>query len=908
MKLLKRITAAVAILAMVLLAVRPSVIDAPSAVVRPTAATPSTNTETETTRPTAMSLLMNEAGETAEPMMPQEVPIVHEAETETVTVTAESKAETELCVTPSAVGSLFPDTMAGCLSQAYDVEAIGEFEAATLSFPLPLNTGYTEPTVYYFSEREQTLTPLETAVVGQTATATVTEEATYILLDRVVYEGSWMWEEEWGLSDVYDTAEVVFVTDDSGSMRKTDPANRRLAFAADCIERLPQNSRVGVVRFASRAQILTPALTEPAEAATYFCDTYFRSDGGTSMFTAIRSGLSLYTDSPHTQKVMIVLTDGLSVDTFDYDAIVRTIAERGVRVFMIGYDEIPHYTSKTPEAFTADVGGTYYSAADPSAMEASYVDVSRRIDLSLDTDGDTIPDYYEDHNVAFNGLHVPLDKTKTDTDEDGIPDNQEVSVTLVYNEDGSKAYVKGVLLSDPTAVDGDGDGTPDAEDSAPFDNAFSGTLTSKYSTGNVAFRVDFSRFLGDNTVYDPMIGKLSSVLSAVAYEDGGLSVSDTDGTRKLTTYSVADVMSYFGMANAENTHLNELYDDNHISEVTISHRNLVADGEVKTLLAVVVRGTNGTIEEWSSNFDIGDLSKDTSDDDWVNVNRHKGFDVTATRIRRVLSAYIEAHRLHPASITYWVTGHSRGAAVANILGADLEREGKRTFVYTFAAPATTLDADTASYRTIFNIINEDDFVPCLPIESWGYHRYGRSTQNVSVDASYEKAWEKFTGISSYKTGANNMDARVQTIGKILAEGSDPRVDCYRYTCSCHGDGTNDTITITNNGMSEESREKAIAKIPQNALSVCTITRYEGGLISGWDFDVCQTPAYFMQLMAAFMAKEIDAYRFAVELNIADRYENAKSAIVGVGLQGAEHPHYAETYYFLTDYVTAEQFE
>ena len=47
-----------------------------------------------------------------------------------------------------------------------------------------------------------------------------------------------------------------------------------------------------------------------------------------------------------------------------------------------------------------------------------------------------------------------------------------------------------------------------------------------------------------------------------------------------------------------------------------------------------------------------------------------------------------------------------------------------------------------------------------------------------------------------------------------------------------------------------------------------------------------------------MAKKIDAYRFGVELNIADRYEAAKSGIVRSGLGGLEHPHYTESYYFL----------
>ncbi|MBR5134708.1 MAG: VWA domain-containing protein [Clostridia bacterium] len=828
---------------------------------------------------------------------------------ETVTATAVTGEgdEMPLDVSPSAVDALFPSTMAGYLSGAYDVRLDNGVETGTLTFEGTLTADAVSPTVYYFSNTDQTLVPIETVLEDGVASATVDRAGTYILLDRALYEASLTWEDEWGLSEVYDRAEVVFVMDDSGSMRQTDAADQRLTLAASLMARLPENSRVGVVRFASAAECLTPSLVDVPTAAAFMTHTYFHSDGGTAMFTAVETALTLYSDAAYTQKVMVVLTDGLSVDTFAYASLTASIVAKGIAVHMIGYDEIPAYATVTPQTFANDVDGTYYHAADADELALVYREIGKQIDLSVDSDGDTIPDYYEDHLVAFSGVRIALDKTKADTDGDGIPDNEEVSVTLVYSEDGTKVYVKGVLLSDPTVSDTDGDGIPDGEDAAPYNNTFTGVLTSEYSSNNVSFTVDFSDFFGDNTRYNADISELSSLFSAVAYEKSGMTISDSLGKRTVNAKTVSAMMAYFGMSGTKNYVLADDYDDMHVSEVTVGYRNIVKNGELQTLLCVVVRGTNDTIEEWSSNFDIGDLAADTEDDDWTNTMHHKGFDIPATRIKRFLAAYIAEQNLYVDSLTYWVTGHSRGAAIANLIGADLEREGKRAFTYTFATPSNTLATDAASYRTIFNIINEDDFVPRLPVASWGYTRYGRSTSGISVKTSYETQWESFTGISSYKCGVNNMDARVETIGKILTNGADPRIDAYRYTCDCHGDATNDTITIRNNGMSQDSREKAIAKIPQNALPVCKITRYDGGLISGWDFEVCQTPSYFMQLVAAYMAGEIGAYRFAVELNIADRYENAKTALVEVGLEGAAHPHYAETYYLLAYYVTASDF-
>ena len=102
--------------------------------------------------------------------------------------------------------------------------------------------------------------------------------------------------------------------------------------------------------------------------------------------------------------------------------------------------------------------------------------------------------------------------------------------------------------------------------------------------------------------------------------------------------------------------------------------------------------------------------------------------------------------------------------------------------------------------------------------------------------------------------------------------------------------------------------RALAKIPDNALPYCKIEKDQGGFLGGWDYHMCQTPAYFMQLLAANMAKVIGKYRFVVELNIADRYEKAKTAIAAAALSGIDHPHYTETYYVLTTGVQAGAFK
>ena len=110
-------------------------------------------------------------------------------------------------------------------------------------------------------------------------------------------------------------------------------------------------------------------------------------------------------------------------------------------------------------------------------------------------------------------------------------------------------------------------------------------------------------------------------------------------------------------------------------------------------------------------------------------------------------------------VKLWMGGYSRGAAVANLLAARLNKElsglaREDVFVYTFATPVALGPQDYPNLQqdydnnhnadgtlkeswgesNIFNIVSSGDIVPCLMPEEWGYHRNGNdrflpSTQN-----------------------------------------------------------------------------------------------------------------------------------------------------------------------------------
>lgn len=57
-------------------------------------------------------------------------------------------------------------------------------------------------------------------------------------------------------------------------------------------------------------------------------------------------------------------------------------------------------------------------------------------------------------------------------------------------------------------------------------------------------------------------------------------------------------------------------------------------------------------------------------EDWKIKENHMGFDIAATRVIKLLDEYLKTESLdNSATQTLWITGHSRGAGIANIVGA-----------------------------------------------------------------------------------------------------------------------------------------------------------------------------------------------------------------------------------------------
>ncbi len=197
------------------------------------------------------------------------------------------------------------------------------------------------------------------------------------------------------------------------------------------------------------------------------------------------------------------------------------------------------------------------------------------------------------------------------------------------------------------------------------------------------------------------LAKLGIVLANAAYDES----------------KIAELYQKMGFSCATyNYEKRETYDDNDFVGYALGYKEIAGN----RVFLVSIRGTHSDCD-WFSNFNLG-----TGD-------AHQGFHLAAGKLMNDLEEYLALYSASDSSkhnIIYF-TGHSRGAAVANILaqwfssGEYDNFNEKNVFAYTFATPNVRRGADK-SLKNIYNYINPGDKVPAMPLSEWGFERNGQT--------------------------------------------------------------------------------------------------------------------------------------------------------------------------------------
>ncbi len=194
-----------------------------------------------------------------------------------------------------------------------------------------------------------------------------------------------------------------------------------------------------------------------------------------------------------------------------------------------------------------------------------------------------------------------------------------------------------------------------------------------------------------------------------------------------TETDTAQQMNALGMDVIVQKNYNKpVSDHSHTSGFTMGAGQLPVRGEQRNAVIITIRGTSDG--EWYSNFDFAGVS---GGDCTVAENFYAASEDIYAYVKPELDA-IE----NPVII---VTGYSRGAACANLMGLMLNEDFpmEDVYVYTFATP-NTIRGEVDNDGNIFNIVNMNDMITHMPPQAYGFSRAGtdielRDPEYVNTD-------------------------------------------------------------------------------------------------------------------------------------------------------------------------------
>ena len=496
------------------------------------------------------------------------------------------------------------------------------------------------------------------------------------------------------------------------------------------------------------------------------------------------------------------------------------------------------------------------------------------------------------------------------------------------------------INSHPTSADGDSDGIIDIKDVSPLSNKqnvkYSQNLykdnSSKF-TYDQQFNMNFTWLFEDCTKYNRNLALALIIYAGLAYHttyvygpflDNNTPVSDsvskTDGEYYYAMeYSdgemliLPQVMELYGFEKNSIETINlrnckddkdNYYNDNHYIQFDIGKKDIsqynknAATNTPRNVVGIFVRGTHGT-PEWYSNFDIGNTDEFHKNTDWRTKENHMGFDIAAVRAKKEIDTYLSSHDLNKDNTVIWLAGHSRGAAVSGIIATYLIADGYKVFAYNFATPNQVEVADSSKIKFVecpgvFNIINADDLVPCLPLEGWNFVKYGENIYHESLSENQRKEWAKkdIYAVDNIIYDIDLKHAEYDNAPKALKF----TLDSFNKICNkrndCFSPSEGDEYILYVNDELKSILEEVDPQFKYFSLKNDKKGEY-----------IYQRPIVFMQILAGVAASDshFNSILFGFGCYTADHFDGAAMSMAIYSLKsGMMNPHYVDGYIILCE--------
>jgi len=230
---------------------------------------------------------------------------------------------------------------------------------------------------------------------------------------------------------------------------------------------------------------------------------------------------------------------------------------------------------------------------------------------------------------------------------------------------------------------------------------------------------DEAYFSNPASKYNPSLATMTLAFAMSAFASNEYGIGEINQAR-----NAIDLLTQIGFKDIDANHYFATAPHEDSIGVIAAHKTIEANGETYTLIAVSTRGS-GYGMEWAGNFTVGTLGY------------HEGFNRAANETYRFVSDYVHRHRdIFHDNIKLWITGYSRGGAVANMFAAwvtqagaigDISIEKENIFAYTFgtprAVPASHIE-NRPVHTNIHNVLSPADIVTWVAPQIWGFGRYG----------------------------------------------------------------------------------------------------------------------------------------------------------------------------------------
>lgn len=375
----------------------------------------------------------------------------------------------------------------GLVGEPFEIETESEFDKATLTFKINKDKlgeiPFDNLLFLWYNEDENEFVELETTLDAENSTASIatTHFSKYMVVDRQAWFDNWreIYARFENLSEKSPSITAICV-DCSGSMRTNDNFFYIEPYVQTCyrdiavkqfVNAMFTNDQTSIITFASNA---TKKCSLTSDKDLLLKNASFYSNGGTNANAAINIALKEL-DGVSGNKSIILMSDG---DVNVSEANIEIASKNKIKIHSIALGNGANST--TLKQYAENTGGEFFIVQSSSGLKDIYNNLSAKNQLNFDNlsdkDGDGVPDDIEISGIPMpNGKLVFTNPNEQHTDGDGLTDGDEVgkmrrsqyfpsdvpdcALTYKFSFD---------VTSDPTSVDGDGDGFEDSTDVSPL--------------------------------------------------------------------------------------------------------------------------------------------------------------------------------------------------------------------------------------------------------------------------------------------------------------------------------------------------------------------------------------------------------------------------------------------------------